>query len=195
MNIQQSIGISFATVLTIARIVLAPCIFFAVVVNKPLLAGMFFVIAAATDFFDGFLARSYGQATALGARLDPIADKILVIISLSALLIYVDRLLVPSYVLYFLCLREVLLLIGAWYVYRRCNHQLTIRPTWLGKCTTVLQMACIAWALLSSGVSVTLPPLYYWLYYRVLDVMIICSAGALMQYFGMGYQQLEDYHV
>ena len=41
-------------------------------------AAALFVAAAATDFFDGYLARRQGKATAFGATLDPIADKVLV---------------------------------------------------------------------------------------------------------------------
>lgn len=42
------------------------------------LAAIFFIIAAATDFLDGYLARKYGQVTALGRVLDPLVDKVLI---------------------------------------------------------------------------------------------------------------------
>ena len=191
MHVQQTVRISYATMLTIARMILAPCVFVAVLFDTPLLAVTFFLIAAVTDFFDGFLARSYGQATPLGAQLDPVADKVLVLMSLAALVMQVNRMVVPTYVMYFLCVRELFLLLGAWYVYQRCGQALRIAPTLLGKCTTALQMVCITWALLSITISGTMP----WFYYTVLDVMVLCSAGALIQYGAIGYQQLEEYHV
>lgn len=42
-------------------------------------AGLVFVIASVTDFFDGFIARSWNQMTKLGGILDPLADKMLVL--------------------------------------------------------------------------------------------------------------------
>jgi cardiolipin synthase (CMP-forming) len=49
------------------------------------LALAIFVLAAITDFFDGFLARRWGQQSALGKMLDPIADKVLVAVVLLVL--------------------------------------------------------------------------------------------------------------
>jgi len=45
----------------------------------------FFIAAAVTDFFDGYLARAWGQQSSLGRMLDPIADKLLVAASLLML--------------------------------------------------------------------------------------------------------------
>ena len=47
-----------------------------------------FVTAAATDWFDGYLARAWGQTTKLGAMLDPIADKAMVVIALMVFMGY-----------------------------------------------------------------------------------------------------------
>lgn len=52
------------------------------------LAVVLFVVASLTDFLDGYLARSWGQETKLGAMLDPIADKAMVVIALMVLVGY-----------------------------------------------------------------------------------------------------------
>jgi cardiolipin synthase len=49
------------------------------------LALLLFIVAAITDFFDGYLARKWGQQSALGRMLDPIADKVLVAVILLVL--------------------------------------------------------------------------------------------------------------
>jgi len=72
--------------ITIARLGLA-IVFFVLLSQyshlepKPVLldvAAALFVVAAATDFLDGYLARKYGQVTALGRVMDPLVDKVLI---------------------------------------------------------------------------------------------------------------------
>jgi len=62
---------------TLARLALAPVIAWMILEHRAMEALTWFAIAAATDLIDGFLARRLGTATAAGAFLDPIADKLL----------------------------------------------------------------------------------------------------------------------
>lgn len=73
----------FVLFLTLFRIFAGPCIFFLVfVLDANLLALVIFIVASFSDFLDGKLARSYNVESSLGATLDPIADKILVLFAL-----------------------------------------------------------------------------------------------------------------
>jgi len=73
----------FVLFLTLFRIFAGPFIFFLVfALDANLLALVIFVVASFSDFLDGKLARSYSVESALGATLDPIADKILVMFAL-----------------------------------------------------------------------------------------------------------------
>ena len=76
-------------ILTVGRIIAAPCVALVFLVfDRPLadwLAFGLFVAAAVTDFFDGWLARRLNQTSEIGKMLDPIADKAMVLIALLAL--------------------------------------------------------------------------------------------------------------
>ena len=76
-------------ILTISRIIVIPVIFLAIYIHTvwwSVLTAVLFIIAAVTDYLDGYLARSRNETSAFGRLLDPIADKLLVV---SALLIIV----------------------------------------------------------------------------------------------------------
>lgn len=64
--------------LTVARLVLSILCFVSLAFNSYLIAFVLFVIAAGTDWVDGYWARRYGQITQLGRIMDPFADKIII---------------------------------------------------------------------------------------------------------------------
>ena len=98
------------------------------------LALLIFLGAATTDALDGPLARRRG-ATALGAALDPLADKILVVGTLAALTI---RGLAPAWALVVILARELIA------IEVRARAPLTLGASADGKAKTVLQVAAIA---------------------------------------------------
>ena len=75
-------------ILTLSRILLAAIIFLLLTSpNGYFLALLLFFLAGITDYFDGYLARKYNAVSELGAVLDPIADKILILFVLFGLAI------------------------------------------------------------------------------------------------------------
>lgn len=87
--------LNIPTLLTWARIVLIPVVVGVFYIPMPaaeqnLFATVAFVLAAVTDWFDGWLARKLGQTSAFGAFLDPVADKLMVAAAL-VVLVQIDR--------------------------------------------------------------------------------------------------------
>jgi len=80
---------------TLARIIMTPIIVYMVLSNQPWLALALMVIAGITDMLDGAIARYFNMRTTVGAYLDPLADKIM-LISLFVTLFIVGQ--VPLFV-------------------------------------------------------------------------------------------------
>jgi cardiolipin synthase (CMP-forming) len=76
-------------ILTLSRVALIPVVILMLFADDPLMRwwsfGLFTVLAV-TDYFDGYLARALNQSSALGALMDPIADKVLVAALIAGLL-------------------------------------------------------------------------------------------------------------
>ena len=108
-----------ANIVTMVRIVLIPVFVFAILapwpmwmheyntflILKPWIAAFIFALLACTDGIDGYLARSRNEVTTMGKFLDPIADKLLVV---SALLALVQLGSLPAWIAIVIIAREVL---------------------------------------------------------------------------------------
>ena len=100
---------NLANKLTISRIILTfvfMCFFFMKALVFSYLALLAFMLAALTDYYDGKIARGRNQVTTLGKLLDPIADKILM---LSAFLAFVEKGLVPAWMVVMIITRELVI--------------------------------------------------------------------------------------
>ena len=80
--------INFANFLTMARIAATPLLVMLMLADFPMAdwaALILYIVIAATDWFDGWVARTYNQGSDFGRVMDPIADKILVAVMFIAL--------------------------------------------------------------------------------------------------------------
>ncbi len=140
---------NLANKITIARILLIPFFIAFILYAKLDLALIVFLIAVISDAVDGYIARKWKQRTKLGAMLDPIADKIL-IISAFVCLIFVKglpyTLKFPPYVSIIVISRDAIILLGAVIIYM-LKGDIDIKPSPLGKITTFLQMLTVVFIL------------------------------------------------
>ena len=152
--------LNIPNMLTILRILLTPL--FVIFMLRDLFthALMIFAIAGISDGLDGLLARYFDQRTELGAYLDPIADKFLLMaafISLAVLKI------IPAWLTVIVISRDVLIVIGIG-VFSITNVNVQIKPSLVSKCTTLFQLLTVFLALLSTetAVATQLKQLLYW---------------------------------
>jgi CDP-diacylglycerol--glycerol-3-phosphate 3-phosphatidyltransferase len=122
-------------------------------------ATFIFLVMAASDAIDGFLARKKKQVTQLGSFLDPTADKLL--ITSACLLLasqrgHVNGFLLPTTVVVLIIGKDLFLLIGFVIIYF-ITSRFFIAPALIGKIATVLQLSMVAGILLAPEFSAFLP--------------------------------------
>jgi cardiolipin synthase (CMP-forming) len=145
-----------ANKITILRILLIP--FFVVEVLYYVRAGhelhrvlaiASFGLAAVCDGVDGFIARRFDQRSELGAILDPLADKLLLVSGVVVLSFdhrpYLQT--IPLWLTGTIIGRDILLLAGL-LVIQMTVGKVGVRPRFVGKIATVLQMTIVLWILL-----------------------------------------------
>lgn len=131
----------FIQFLTYFRILIAPVIFLLIIFNLYGWALVLSLIAASSDFWDGFLARRYGLETTLGSILDPIADKIL----LTFLILALSLTMSSSYIGF---IGGLILIREFWVaalrdINARENNIEATRVTFLAKIKTFLQLTAL----------------------------------------------------
>ena len=137
---------NLANKISVARILIIPFFVAAVLYSKLEWAAAIFIMAVLSDALDGYIARVKGERTQLGALLDPIADKLLLISAFVCFSVVRDipsYLKLPPYVPVVIISRDIFMGLGCLVIYV-IKGKLEISPTKLGKITTFFQMATIA---------------------------------------------------
>lgn len=107
--------------------------------DQDLAATLVFIIAAVTDWFDGFLARRWNQTSAFGAFLDPVADKLMVAGALLVL-VHLDR--VDHFLAFIIIGREIAIsALREWMAQIGASRSVAVSS--LGKVKTAAQMTAI----------------------------------------------------
>src|SRR4051812_8989474 len=139
--------LSIPNLITLARILLVPVVVWAIASNQMLFAFLLFAAAGVSDAVDGFLAKRFGMASELGALLDPLADKVL-IVSIYVALGIMDAL--PRWLVILVVSRDLLIVGGvmfSWIV----NKPVNVKPHMVSKINTAAQLLLVGLALASLG--------------------------------------------
>lgn len=153
--------------------------------HKNLTAAVFFIVAAATDWLDGFLARRWNQTSSFGAFLDPVADKLMVAAALLSLLA-LDRvsdliaLVIIGREITISALREWMAQIGA---------SRSVAVNFLGKLKTTFQMIAIPLLLFDAPLfGIDAAMLGGWLIY----VAAVLTLWSMFYYMKLAWPQIRE---
>jgi cardiolipin synthase len=162
MNLSK-ILINIPNLITLARMLMTPTAVLMIVYQRFLPAFLIFLLAGASDAIDGFIARHFNLRTELGAYLDPLADKALLISIYVSLSIYAG---LPAWLAIAVVSRDVMILVAvivSWLL----DKPVEIRPVWESKINTAAQIALAGFALGVRAYGVNPDPLQTYLEWTV----------------------------
>ena len=151
---KQSQIINIPNILAFIRLLIAPLMFFLLVNRDSEIfngihyswidywASFLFVVASATDFFDGYIARTFDQITMMGKILDPLADKMLTLAGFLGLMV-LDR--ANEWAIFLIITRELFitgLRVSA------ISQNIDVSASFIGKVKTVVQVVAIGFLLM-----------------------------------------------
>lgn len=140
---------SIPNLITLCRILLVPVVVWAITAGEMRVAFVLFLAAGISDAVDGFLAKRFGMGTELGAFLDPLADKAMLVSIYVALGIMA---VVPRWLVILVVSRDIMI-VGAVMVSWLVNRPIPLKPLLVSKLNTVAQiaLACVVLAALGFG--------------------------------------------
>ena len=143
--------LTYANQLTILRMAFVPCFVLLLTYGYPKAATVLFLLAGVTDGLDGLFARKFQQRTVLGSYLDPMADKILLTAAFVTLTIPSIPLIlhIPAWLTILTISRDVVIALSALIIHLQTHHS-HFPPSFLGKCTTAVQLLTVGVCLLAN---------------------------------------------
>jgi cardiolipin synthase (CMP-forming) len=159
--------------LTLARIVLVPLVVWLIIDQELTAAFLLFLLAGFSDAADGYIAKRYGWRSELGAYLDPIADKAL-LVSIYVTLGLAGHL--PVWLVIAVVSRDILI-VGAVVLSWMLSRPLTMHPLLISKVNTFAQIVLAGLVLAELGLGLGLEPVVKVLIW-VTGALTILSAAA-----------------
>lgn len=146
--------VNLPNIITLGRILLVPVIVWAIASNQMTIAFVIFVVAGVSDAVDGFLAKRFNMTTEIGALLDPVADKALLVSIYVTLGISGD---IPRWLVILVVSRDFMI-VGAVIISWILENPVPMKPLMVSKLNTVAQVAFAALVLASLGFGFSTAP-------------------------------------
>ncbi len=143
-----------------------------------------FVLAGITDGLDGWIAKKFNLQSAIGAMLDPIADKVL-LISTYAMLAYLQD--IPFWLLVVVLFRDFLIVGGYWFLIAMQSPP-TVKPIFISKVNTFVQIVLVIMVLVSKSGLLELSGLLQFVFYIVFATSFLSG----FSYIAGGMRQLRN---
>ncbi|CAJ1860484.1 CDP-diacylglycerol--glycerol-3-phosphate 3-phosphatidyltransferase [Aeromonas veronii] len=174
--------------LTFFRILLIPV--FVILFYLPyqwsyLAAAIIFILAAATDWFDGYLARKLNQSTAFGAFLDPVADKIMVAAALVVIVEHYNTIWVTIPAMTMIGREIIISALREWMA--ELGKRSSVAVSWIGKWKTMIQMVSLTGLIWQYNVWMV------WLAYVMLYVATVLTFWSMFQYMKAAWGDLTHH--
>ncbi|HET9716644.1 MAG TPA: CDP-alcohol phosphatidyltransferase family protein [Pseudolabrys sp.] len=157
---------SIPNLITLGRILLVPIVVWAIASGAMWIAFVLFLAAGVSDAVDGYLAKRFRMTTVLGAYLDPLADKALIV---SIYLTLGINNLIPRWLVILVVSRDIMI-IGAVMLSWLVGSPLKVKPLLISKLNTVAQIVFACVVLATLGFDFSLP---------VLTLVLMGLVGAL----------------
>ncbi len=170
------LNINLPNFITLGRVISVPFIFWLLLSGEAKIAFLLFVAAGVSDAVDGFLAKRFHWQTTLGAYLDPLADKLL-IVSIYIALGARDQ--IPLWLVIAVVSRDLLILAAvmlSWLL----DHPVVIKPLLVSKLNTAAQLVLASTVLADEGFDLGLKPIRSVLSV-VTAILTIASLGAYLR--------------
>jgi len=145
--------LTLPNVITFGRLCSVPLSVWLVLERRFALAFFLFLAAGLSDAADGWLARRNGGGNSVGALLDPVADKVMLVtmyVTLAAVAV------LPDWLAILVVFRDAVI-VGGIVVLSLSGQSVLIRPLYVSKLNTALQIALVALSLLLAGFGLAAP--------------------------------------
>ncbi len=162
--------------ITLGRILLVPVIVWAIGSGQLTIAFLLFLVAGLSDAVDGFLAKHFNMQTELGALLDPIADKALLVSIYVALGIAGE---IPRWLVILVVSRDIMI-VGAVIVSWLVDRPIPMKPLMVSKLNTVVQVLFAALVLAALGFGFGLEP-WNWVFMGLVATLTLLSVAAYLR--------------
>ncbi len=169
---------SLPNIITIIRLLMVPMVVYLIVTGEFLWAFWLFVIAGISDGVDGFIAKKFKAETELGAYLDPVADKAL-LVSIYLSLGTLGEM--PLWLVIMVASRDAFILLAvilSWML----SHPVTIHPLMISKANTTGQIVLAAVVLANLGFELQIDEIRNALFFIVAALTVLSAAAYLVEW-------------